>query len=87
MSTPSLSVTRPSSVRSEHTVDWVKCDAGDVWCHQHVASQSINARGRSSRRYWGLPSERWHLAFPREADLASQLADLSQTVPDQLELR
>jgi len=38
-------------------------------------------------RYWGFPSERWHLPFARETELASQLADLAQTLPDQLELR
>jgi hypothetical protein len=35
-------------------------------------------------RYWGFPSERWHLAFPREGDLATQVAALAHTLPEQL---
>ncbi len=35
-------------------------------------------------RYWGFPSDRWHLAFDRDADLADQLAGLERTLPDQL---
>jgi len=35
-------------------------------------------------RYWGFPSERWHLSFDRNADLADQLAGLERTLPDQL---
>ena len=32
-------------------------------------------------RYWGFPPERWHLPFPDEADLATQLAELARTLP------
>ena len=35
-------------------------------------------------RYWGLPSDRWHLDFDRDASLADQLADLAQTLPSEL---
>jgi hypothetical protein len=35
-------------------------------------------------RYWGLPSDRWHLDFDRGARLADQLADLAQTLPSEL---
>lgn len=35
-------------------------------------------------RYWGYPSERWHLPFLSDADLASQLAHLARTLPEDL---
>ncbi|HXG40612.1 MAG TPA: hypothetical protein VNJ28_06685 [Candidatus Limnocylindrales bacterium] len=36
-------------------------------------------------RYWGYPSERWHLDFDRGAGLADQLAGLARTLPVELE--
>lgn len=35
-------------------------------------------------RYWGFPSERWHLDVARGARLADQLADLAQLLPIEL---
>ena len=35
-------------------------------------------------RYWGFPSERWHLTFDEQGDLAAQLAGLARTLPDAL---
>lgn len=35
-------------------------------------------------RYWGFPTERWHLDFDRDAGLSQQLARLAQTLPGQL---
>lgn len=35
-------------------------------------------------RYWGFPTERWHLPFRRDVDLAAQLSDLARTLPDVL---
>lgn len=35
-------------------------------------------------RYWGFPSDRWHLAFPANGDLRTQLHVLSQTLPTEL---
>jgi hypothetical protein len=35
-------------------------------------------------RYWGHPADRWHLAFDSDADLATQLAGLARTLPDDL---
>ena len=35
-------------------------------------------------RYWGFPSDRWHLKFDRHADLPEQLSRLAQNLPDQL---
>ena len=35
-------------------------------------------------RYWGYPSDRWHLAFDRSARLADQLAGLAQMLPSEL---
>src|SRR6266540_558681 len=35
-------------------------------------------------RYWGYPSDRWHLAFVADDDLEVQLAGLAQTLPQDL---
>jgi hypothetical protein len=35
-------------------------------------------------RYWGFPSERWHLPFPRDGDLTEQLSQLARTLPGAL---
>jgi hypothetical protein len=35
-------------------------------------------------RYWGFPSDRWHLDFDRGARLADQLAGLAQILPSEL---
>lgn len=35
-------------------------------------------------RYWGYPSDRWHLPFDRNGDLSAQLSGLARTLPDQL---
>jgi hypothetical protein len=35
-------------------------------------------------RYWGFPAERWHLTFPPDGDLATQLAALAGTLTDEL---
>lgn len=35
-------------------------------------------------RYWGLPSDRWHLDLDRDAPLVQQLAGLAATLPPAL---
>lgn len=35
-------------------------------------------------RYWGYPSDRWHLAFAAAGDLEVQLTGLARTLPDDL---
>ncbi len=35
-------------------------------------------------RYWGFPSDRWHLDFERGAGLSDQLMRLAQTLPMEL---
>jgi hypothetical protein len=35
-------------------------------------------------RYWGFPSDRWHLAFDHGARLADQLTALTETLPTEL---
>ncbi len=35
-------------------------------------------------RYWGHPSERWHLPFLPDVNLPVQLAHLARTLPDEL---
>jgi hypothetical protein len=32
-------------------------------------------------RYWGFPSDRWHLDFDSDASLSEQLAKLARTLP------
>ncbi|HEX2884693.1 MAG TPA: hypothetical protein VHQ42_08980 [Candidatus Limnocylindria bacterium] len=38
----------------------------------------------SDVRYWGFPSDRWHLEFDREAPLARQVAGLASSLPREL---
>jgi len=42
------------------------------------------AAARRRRRYWGYPSDRWHLDFDRGARLADPLAGLAQILPSEL---
>ena len=35
-------------------------------------------------RYWGYPSDRWHLAFDADSDLPAQLYRLAATLPEEL---
>jgi hypothetical protein len=35
-------------------------------------------------RYWGHPTDRFHLPFDRDEDLATQLAALVRTLPTDL---
>jgi hypothetical protein len=35
-------------------------------------------------RYWGYPTDRFHLPFDRDGDLAAQLAALARTLPTDL---
>lgn len=35
-------------------------------------------------RYWGYPTDRWHLTFLRDADLGTQLELLRQSLPTDL---
>ncbi len=32
-------------------------------------------------RYWGFPSDSWHLDIDSDADLSDQLTNLAQTLP------
>jgi hypothetical protein len=34
-------------------------------------------------RYWGYPSDRWHLPFDPHSDLPTQLSGLTRTLPDE----
>lgn len=34
-------------------------------------------------RYWGYPSDRWHLEFDPDSDLPAQLSGLERTLPDE----
>ncbi len=35
-------------------------------------------------RYWGFPSDRWHLDFDRHAPLLDQVTSLALTLPSEL---
>ena len=35
-------------------------------------------------RYWGYPSDRWHLPFDPHSNLPTQLSGLVRTLPDEL---
>lgn len=35
-------------------------------------------------RYWGYPTDRWHVAFDPGSDLPAQLSGLARTLPDEL---
>ena len=35
-------------------------------------------------RYWGYPSDRWHLAFDADRELDAQLTGLARTLPNDL---
>jgi hypothetical protein len=60
-------------------------DATDDGCVDLVIDLEARPDWRiTDVRYWGFPSDRWHLAFDRHSDLATQLASLAQTLPDAL---
>jgi hypothetical protein len=58
MSVRPLMETRLPGVSLEQIVLRVKCDSGEVCCHQHVGTQSVSDRSRVSIRYWGRLSFR-----------------------------
>jgi hypothetical protein len=35
-------------------------------------------------RYWGYPSDRWHLTFDADSSLSAQLTGLARSLPDEL---
>lgn len=57
-------------------------DSIDGGCVDLVIELAAKPEWRiSDVRYWGFPSETWHLDFDRDADLAEQLAGLARTLP------
>jgi hypothetical protein len=57
-------------------------DSPDGGCVDLVVDLEARPRWQvTDVRYWGLPSDRWHLLFDRRASLADQLAGLAQTLP------
>jgi hypothetical protein len=60
-------------------------DSADGGCVDLVVDLGTTPDWRiTDVRYWGYPSERWHLRFLRDGDLAAQLAQLVRTLPDDL---
>jgi len=54
----------------------------DGSCIDLVIDVELSAEWRiTDVRYWGFPSDRWHLAFDREAGIADQLEKLARTLP------
>ena len=60
-------------------------DSADGGCVDLVVDLEAGPDWRiTDVRYWGYPSERWHLTFDRDSDLQSQLSDLARTLRDEL---
>ena len=57
-------------------------DSDDDACVDLVVDLEANPEWRiTDVRYWGYPAERWHLPFPRNQDLGTQLVALSRSLP------
>lgn len=57
-------------------------DAADGGCVDLVIDVALSTEWRiADVRYWGFPSERWHLEFLRDAALPEQIGRLSETLP------
>jgi hypothetical protein len=60
-------------------------DSSDGGCVDLVIDLEATPDWRiSDVRYWGYPSDRWHLAFDAGGDLGAQLAGLARTLPREL---
>ncbi len=60
-------------------------DSGDDGCLDLVVEVEATADWQIvDVRYWGFPSDRWHLDFERGACLADQLAGLAQILPTEV---
>lgn len=60
-------------------------DGGDGACLDLVIDLVADPGWRvEGVRYWGFTSDRWRLAFDREAPLPIQLAGLARSLPGQL---
>ena len=71
----------------EAQVIFCRGDVGsdDGGCIDLVVDLRANPAWRiTDVRYWGFPSERWHLAFPADSDIRIQLKALSRTLPTEL---
>ena len=76
--------TRPSSRRraAEWTAEFV--DSTDGACVDLVVDLEAMPDWRiTGVRYWGYPSDRWHLPFDPHSDLPTQLSGLVRTLPDE----
>jgi hypothetical protein len=57
-------------------------DSADGGCVDLVLDLDANPAWRIiDVRYWGFPSDRWHLDFDAGADLALQLSKLARSLP------
>jgi hypothetical protein len=60
-------------------------DSADSGCVDLVVDLATTPDWRvTDVRYWGFPTERFHLPFLRDGDLAAQLAQLARTLADAL---
>ena len=58
------------------------CDGG---CVDLVVDLEATPEWRITNvRYWGYPSDRWHLAFDPDRDLPAQLSGLARTLREEL---
>jgi hypothetical protein len=66
-----------------------EAESTDSGCVDVVVDLAVDLDARhvwriTDVRYWGFPSDRWHLEFEAGADLATQLAGLARTLPSVL---
>lgn len=60
-------------------------DSSDGGCVDLVVDLEATPDWRiADVRYWGYPSDRWHLGFDRESDLPTQLSGLARTLSEEL---
>jgi len=60
-------------------------DSSDGGCVDLVVDlEAMPAWHITDVRYWGYPSDRWHLPFDPHSDLPTQLSGLVRTLPDEL---
>ena len=60
-------------------------DSSDGGCVDLVVDLEATPDWRiTDVRYWGYPSDRWHLGFDRESDLPTQLSGLARTLSEEL---
>jgi hypothetical protein len=55
-----------------------------IFCRGFVDLEAMPDWRITDVRYWGYPSDRWHLAFDPDSNLPGQLSGLARALPDEL---